>query len=791
MSTKSGSFNNGNSWVYTYSGISITVSATYSVGVSRTTATASTARASLSATVHAVSGDESNYNLYYSKFKPTTSNSGSWTKLASNSNTHYVGTNTTLSGSYTETVGNAAGSLTGYIIIAVGQTSSSYTYYYVSYSLAYDAKTNYAVSYNANGGSGAPSSQTKYYGTTLKLSTTKPTRTGYTFSGWNTAANGSGTSYASGANYTANAAVTLYAQWTANTSYTVTYSANGGTGAPASQTGPSGSTVTLSSTKPSKAATASELVVTYDKIEEDAVIDRNSDTVTKTRTYAFDHWNTKQDDTGTSYTSGQQITLTSNLTLMAIYKETVTGSVTLPGGTLDQMTLSGWSTSQTDINILQSPYSPAASITLYAIWAPDGSGGFLRYTPSAQPEALTDGDTVRILGFKDPENDGVYTVKTYSYYEPEGWDWADPVIDINDPTELDLPLVTLTFYEDFYASGSQDAERYPLSIYGTGTYVPDMDYICAKDNRLWGCSSHTRTIYASALGDPTDFWTFDGDALDAYQVAVGTPGDFTGCMALNSSVLLFKQHVIHKILGGYPAEYTMYTYNCDGVSESNGLSLQNCDGTAVYVTEHGIGTYAGASAGTLSKELGEGGMTNAIAEYNGEKYLLHFTDKDGENKTYIYDLRYRIWLEQDYGDVLSLAHLDDKDYVLLQMRDGTNGIYLIDSGAPLDDDWEIVYRPFIETITGTYKSTSSIFEKKRYTGLTFRLELPKDSWIRAELKADDGRWYPVARMAGRADRVQDFHVRTPRTDKVQLRLTGHGPMTILAIEREYTTGSRR
>ncbi|MDD3862033.1 MAG: FISUMP domain-containing protein, partial [Candidatus Gracilibacteria bacterium] len=41
-------------------------------------------------------------------------------------------------------------------------------------------------------------------------------KTGYTFDGWNTAANGSGTDYAEGENYTANVGVTLYAKWTIN-----------------------------------------------------------------------------------------------------------------------------------------------------------------------------------------------------------------------------------------------------------------------------------------------------------------------------------------------------------------------------------------------------------------------------------------------------------------------------------------------------------------------------------------------------------------------------------------------
>ncbi len=81
----------------------------------------------------------------------------------------------------------------------------------------------YSVSFDANGGTGAPNAVTKTYGVTLKLPTTVPTCTGYDFAGWNTAQNGSGTSYAAGANYTANAGATLYAQWTPKT-YTLTYS---------------------------------------------------------------------------------------------------------------------------------------------------------------------------------------------------------------------------------------------------------------------------------------------------------------------------------------------------------------------------------------------------------------------------------------------------------------------------------------------------------------------------------------------------------------------------------------
>lgn len=70
----------------------------------------------------------------------------------------------------------------------------------------------YAVTYNANGGSGAPSADTKTYGTTLTLSNTIPTREGYNFLGWATSSTGS-VAYLAGASYTANAPLNLYAVW--------------------------------------------------------------------------------------------------------------------------------------------------------------------------------------------------------------------------------------------------------------------------------------------------------------------------------------------------------------------------------------------------------------------------------------------------------------------------------------------------------------------------------------------------------------------------------------------------
>lgn len=71
----------------------------------------------------------------------------------------------------------------------------------------------YAVTYNANGGTGAPAAQTKTYGTALTLSSTVPTRTNYNFKGWATSASASAAAYQAGGSYAENTAVTLYAVW--------------------------------------------------------------------------------------------------------------------------------------------------------------------------------------------------------------------------------------------------------------------------------------------------------------------------------------------------------------------------------------------------------------------------------------------------------------------------------------------------------------------------------------------------------------------------------------------------
>ncbi len=69
------------------------------------------------------------------------------------------------------------------------------------------------VSYDANGGKGAPANQIKVDGISLAITSDKPTREGYTFMGWATSPDSTEADYASGAAYTADSSAKLYAVW--------------------------------------------------------------------------------------------------------------------------------------------------------------------------------------------------------------------------------------------------------------------------------------------------------------------------------------------------------------------------------------------------------------------------------------------------------------------------------------------------------------------------------------------------------------------------------------------------
>lgn len=305
--------------------------------------------------------------------------------------------------------------------------------------------------------------------------------------------------------------------------------------------------------------------------------------------------------------------------------------------------------------------------------------------------------------------------------------------------------------------------------------IPDLDFICESENRLWGCDSDTQTIYASVLGDPTNFYVYEGLSTDAYTLAVGTEGKFTGCCKLSSSVLFWKETKLHKMLGSYPAEYAMYTYEMEGLQEGCQKSQQVINDTLFYKGHHGVYAYSGGTPTLISDNFGEKEFTDAIAGNDGDSYYLSV--KDGAaHKLMVYETKTGIWVLEDGTEAVDFARIG-KD---LYMLDGSGDVYLLDGApTPKDQRWVAQFTPMYETIDG----------KKTYSKLLVRLELPAGSHVIAKARFDGKSWQECGRVAGRDYNVTAMRIATNRCDKFELRLEGEGECTILGISREFIIGS--
>ncbi|MFC3800875.1 InlB B-repeat-containing protein [Cohnella sp. GCM10012308] len=241
----------------------------------------------------------------------------------------------------------------------------------------------YTVTYNANSSTGGtvPTDSGNYengQSVTVLGNTGSLVRTGYTFAGWNTAANGSGTARAAGSTFSMGSAnVTLYAQWTLNPTYTVTYSGNGSTG---------GSVPTDSGA--------------YEN-GQSVTLRGNTGSLVRTG-YTFAGWNTAANGSGTARAAGStfsmgsaNVTLYAQWTLNPTYTVTYSGngstggsvptdsgayengqSVTVRGNTGSLVragyTFAGWNTAANGSGTARAAGSTfsmgSANVTLYAQW---------------------------------------------------------------------------------------------------------------------------------------------------------------------------------------------------------------------------------------------------------------------------------------------------------------------------------------------------------------------------------------------------------------------------------------
>lgn len=152
----------------------------------------------------------------------TCSGSTSWTRLSPNSGSiSTLRVNHNSNGVATFTLGMYGKLYIGYY----QETSAPFGNSSVSVTISESAP--YSISYNANGGSGVPSSQNVYAGVSYNLSSVIPTREGYTFLGWATNSAATIPNYQPNDSVTLNNNLVLYAVWQ-NTTYILTISKDNG-----------------------------------------------------------------------------------------------------------------------------------------------------------------------------------------------------------------------------------------------------------------------------------------------------------------------------------------------------------------------------------------------------------------------------------------------------------------------------------------------------------------------------------------------------------------------------------
>ncbi len=300
------------------------------------------------------------------------------------------------------------------------------------------ANATYTVTYNGNGATGGtPPTDSKQYASgatvTVLVNTGSLAKSGSTFTGWNTAAAGTGTSYSVGATFAITANVTLYAQWTTSPTYTVTYVANVGSGT----------------------ATGSVPIDTNNYIQGATVTVMGAGTLGNTG-YTFAGWNTAAGGTGSSYAANATFKMgAANVILYAQwtpfytvtyfangatgtaptdstqYKSGVTVAV-LGAGSLAKSgsTFTGWNTAAagTGTSYLGgSSFIITGNITLYAQWTTSAaytvtynSNGAAAGTVPTDPNTYLQGATVAVLGNPGSLAETGYTFGGWSMQQSNG-----------------------------------------------------------------------------------------------------------------------------------------------------------------------------------------------------------------------------------------------------------------------------------------------------------------------------------------------------------------------------------
>lgn len=323
--------------------------------------------------------------------------------------------------------------------------------------------------------------------------------------------------------------------------------------------------------------------------------------------------------------------------------------------------------------------------------------------------------------------------------------------------------------EDFKHQGAQDGE---VTI---GWQYPNFSCVCESDNRIWGAEGNT--IYASALGDPEHFFVYKGVSTDGYAVAVGTDGAFTACCPYSGSVLFWKEDRLHKVLGSYPAQYEVYTYQIPGVQKGCEKSLVNIGEVLYYQGKNGIYAFTGGTPELISEKFGLRRFHAGRAGTDGERYYISMQDEAGTWGLYTFDPMRGLWLREDGTHAAEFTRVNG------ELRYLTAGGGIVATGQDGSQEGPIPWRATLCRMDETSHG------RKGYSKLYLRADLSAGAFLTVEISTDGGPFRQVFRTHNQRARTMVVPILPQRCDNFRIRLSGTGGCIVRSLVREFSLGS--
>lgn len=306
--------------------------------------------------------------------------------------------------------------------------------------------------------------------------------------------------------------------------------------------------------------------------------------------------------------------------------------------------------------------------------------------------------------------------------------------------------------------------------------MPEMDYVTVSKNRLWGCSSQKHEIYASKLGDPTNWHTYAGIASDSYAVTIGSPGEFTGAYTYDDCPTFFKNDRIINFYGTRPSNYQLNEISCDGVEPDGNKTIANVSGLLFYKARKGVMRYDGNYPVYVSAELGDEYIKGIAAGGVDSKYYISVREKNNEKAIYVFDNDTRMWFREENTDINDFLNADGNLYAV----DGNKIVYIYgksDIQLDIKEEESVVE---YEAVTGEILqgiSTKGIVGKIYVT-----FELEKNAGIEMLINYDNSKtWERILHKKSSERKTYYIPVIPRRCQKLRLKFRGRGNCNINQI----------